>query len=46
MDTVADPAAQMALVPQFTDLVHKRYPKYIHERINAFENEFLSFLKA
>ena len=46
MDTVASPAAQFALVPQFSSLTHKRYPKYAHERINAFENEFLSFLEA
>lgn len=45
MDEVASPADQDALAGQISSLVRKNYPKYAHERINAFENEFLAFLR-
>lgn len=44
MDELADPARQTELAHRLPAVVHKRYPKYAHERINAFENEFLSFI--
>ncbi len=44
MDELADPRLQEELARRLPDVVHKRYPKYAHERINAFENEFLSFI--
>ena len=44
MDEVAPPAAQDLLADALPNLVRKNYPKYVHERINAFENEFLAFV--
>ena len=44
MDDIASPSAQDELAALLPNLVHKNYPKYVHERINAFENEFLSFV--
>ena len=44
MDVVASPAAQDELAERVGPVIHKNYPKYAHERINAFENEFLSFV--
>lgn len=44
MDVVASPAAQDELAERLGPVIHKNYPKYAHERINAFENEFLSFV--
>lgn len=45
MDEVADPATQDELAARIGPVIHKNYPKYIHERINAFENEFLAFVR-
>ena len=45
MDQVAPPEGQYAAYNRMTCPKHmKVYPKYIHERVNAFENEFLAFL--
>ena len=44
MDEVASVADQDAFAQRIPNLVRKNYPKYVHERINAFENEFLAFL--
>ena len=44
MDEIASPSAQDELAGRLQNLVRKNYPKYVHERINAFENEFLSFV--
>lgn len=44
MDEVAPPASQDILADALPNLIRKNYPKYVHERINAFENEFLAFV--
>ena len=44
MDELASPAAQDQLAEGLANCVHKNYPKFAHERINAFENEFLAFV--
>lgn len=45
MDQVAPPEGQYAAYNRMNCPKHmKVYPKYIHERVNAFENELLSFL--
>lgn len=43
MDELADPAAQDELAARLPEVTHKHYPKYIHERVNAFENELFAF---
>ena len=45
MDTVAPPEGQYAIYNNIVcDKKIKVYPKYVHERVNFFENEFLAFL--
>lgn len=45
MDEVADVAGQYAIFHQVCcEKRHLVYPKYIHERINFFENELLKFM--
>ena len=45
MDQVAPPEGQFAIYNRMNCTKRmKVYPKYIHERVNAFENEFLAFL--
>ena len=44
MDEVASPAEQARLAQLMPHLRWLRYPKYAHERVNAFENEFLAFI--
>ena len=44
MDEVSPAEEQDQLAGQISRLVRKCYPKYAHERINAFENEFLAFV--
>ena len=45
MDTVAPPEGQYAVYNRMRcEKKMKVYPKYIHERVNAFENELLAFL--
>ena len=44
MDAVASPAGQDELAARIASCRHIDYPKYVHERINAFENELLSFM--
>ena len=44
MDEVASPADQDAFAARLGNLRLKNYPKYIHERVNAFENELIAFL--
>lgn len=45
MDTVAPPEGQYAIYNRAACVKrHLVYPKYEHERINAFENELLKFL--
>jgi len=44
LDVLSAPSQQDALAARIHDLVRKVYPKYAHERINAFENEFLAFI--
>jgi hypothetical protein len=41
---VASPAEQAQLAQLMPHLRWLRYPKYAHERVNAFENEFLAFI--
>lgn len=43
MDEIASPAEQDALAERIAHAVHKNYPRYIHERINAFEDALLAF---
>lgn len=46
MDTVAPPEGQYAIYNRLTcPKGIKVYPKYVHERVNFFENEFLAFLQ-
>jgi cephalosporin-C deacetylase-like acetyl esterase len=44
MDEVAPAAEQDRLAAALPQLTRKNYPKYVHERINAFENAFLAFV--
>lgn len=45
MDEVAPPEGQYAIYNRLTSpKAIKVYPKYIHERVNSFENEILGFL--
>ncbi len=45
MDEVASPESQYAVYNHAEcEKHHFIYPKYIHERINAFENEYVKFL--
>lgn len=45
MDTIAPPEAQYAIYNRLNcSKTLKVYPKHMHERVNAFENEFLTFL--
>ena len=44
MDEISSPAGQDELAARIASCRHIDYPKYIHERINAFENELLSFM--
>ena len=47
MDTVAPPEGQYAIYNRLTcEKQIKVYPKYVHERVNFFENEMLSFLRS
>ena len=44
MDVVASPEGQDALASRISDVIRLNYPKYGHERVNAFENALLSFV--
>ena len=44
LDELSLPADQDEFAKSVSRLVHKHYPRHAHERINAFENEFLSFI--
>lgn len=44
MDEVASPSEQDSFAARLPHVRVKNYPKYIHERVNAFENELLAFL--
>lgn len=44
MDEISPAKDQDKLADLIQHLVRKNYPKYAHERINAFENAFLAFL--
>ena len=44
MDEVSSPEAQDELASRIADLKRIDYPKYGHERVNAFENALLSFM--
>ena len=45
MDTAATPASQFAIVNQVPGPKrHLTYPKWGHERVNAFEDQLLQFL--
>lgn len=46
LDELSSPASQDELAGRIPRLVRKDYPRYGHERINAFENELLSFFHA
>ena len=46
MDSYAPPAGQAAIYNRLTCKKEwKRYPKYVHERVNFFENQLLYFLR-
>lgn len=46
MDTYAPPQGQAAIYNRLTcPKQWKLYPKYIHERVNFFENQMLCFFK-
>ena len=44
LDLQATPEAQDAIAAGLGSVTHVRYPRYLHERVNAFEDALLSFL--
>ena len=44
MDEVSPASEQDELAERLSSLERKNYPKYSHERINAFENAFLAYI--
>lgn len=46
LDLQAAPEAQDAIAAGLADVRHIRYPRYGHERVNAFEDEMFAFLVA
>lgn len=46
LDLQAPPEAQDVIASGLRDVRHLRYPRYAHERVNAFEDEMMAFLVA
>ena len=44
LDLQSNPQAQEVLAEGLVQVRHLHYPRYAHERVNAFEDEMLSFL--